>query len=75
MGQKGYAFNPAAFIARPKDPDNPAEALEGFFVIAADLIRSLDGPLRNTFLVGAENTEYGEKQNDYKAELRIRYHF
>ncbi len=43
---KGYAFNPAAFIARPKDPDNPAEASEGFFVVAADLIRSFDGPLQ-----------------------------
>jgi hypothetical protein len=43
---KGYAFNPAAFIARPKDPDNPTEALEGFVVVAVDLIRSFDGPLQ-----------------------------
>jgi len=43
---KGYAFNPVAFIARPKDPDNPTEALEGFYVVAADLIRSFDGPLQ-----------------------------
>jgi len=43
---KGYAFNPVAFIARPKDPDNPTEALEGFGVITADLIRSFEGPLQ-----------------------------
>jgi len=43
---KGYAFNPVAFTARSKDPDNPTEALEGFGVITADLIRSFEGPLQ-----------------------------
>ncbi|MBW2345734.1 MAG: hypothetical protein JRF53_17375, partial [Deltaproteobacteria bacterium] len=43
---KGYAFNPAAFVSRPKDPDNPTEALEGYYVITADLIKSFDGPLK-----------------------------
>ncbi|MBW1888320.1 MAG: hypothetical protein JRI52_08230, partial [Deltaproteobacteria bacterium] len=26
---KGYAFNPVAFVSRPKDPDDPTEALDG----------------------------------------------
>jgi hypothetical protein len=43
---KGYAFNPVAFVSRPKDPDNPTEALEGFYVVTADLIRSFKGPLK-----------------------------
>ncbi len=43
---KGYAFNPVAFVSRPKDPDNPTEALAGFYVITADLIRSFKGPLK-----------------------------
>ncbi len=43
---KGYIWNPSAFLDRPKDPDDPALALEGFVVVSADLIASFDGPLR-----------------------------
>ncbi len=43
---KGYAFNPVSFVSRPKDPDDPTEALEGYYVVTADLIRSFDGPLK-----------------------------
>jgi hypothetical protein len=43
---KGYIWNPAAFLDRPKDPDDPALALEGFIVVSADYIKSFDGPLR-----------------------------
>ena len=43
---KGYAFNPVAFVSRPKDPDDPTEALEGYYVVMADLIKSFGGPLK-----------------------------
>jgi len=43
---KGYAFNPVAFVSRPKDPDDPTEALEGYYVATADLIKSYQGPLK-----------------------------
>jgi len=43
---KGYAWNPVAFIDRPKDPDDPELSLEGFFVCSADYIKSLDGVLK-----------------------------
>jgi len=43
---KGYAINPVAFVSRPKDPDDPAEALEGYYAITADLIRSFRGHLK-----------------------------
>jgi hypothetical protein len=43
---KGYAWNPVAFIDRPKDPDEPDLALEGFWVISADYFRSFPGPLK-----------------------------
>ena len=43
---KGYAFNPVAFVSRPKDPDDPTEALEGYFILTADWIRSFKGPLK-----------------------------
>lgn len=43
---KGYAWNPVSFIDRPKDPQDPQEALEGFYVLTADFIKSLEGPLK-----------------------------
>ena len=43
---KGYAFNPVAFTSRPKDPDDPTEALEGYYVVSADLIKSFKGHLK-----------------------------
>ena len=43
---KGYAWNPVAFIDRPKNPDDPEISLEGFIVAGADYIKSLDGPLK-----------------------------
>ena len=43
---KGYAWNPAAFLDRPKDPDDPEVAQEGYIVTSADYIKSFDGPLK-----------------------------
>jgi len=38
-------------------------------------IKNLELRLRTTFLVGDSYAEFGEKQNDYRAELRVRYYF
>ncbi|MBE9542149.1 MAG: hypothetical protein IMF01_07505, partial [Proteobacteria bacterium] len=43
---KGYAWNPVAFIDRPKNPEDTALALEGFTVVSADYIKSFDGSLK-----------------------------
>ncbi|HUW29305.1 MAG TPA: hypothetical protein VMV97_11925 [Sulfuriferula sp.] len=43
---KGYAWNPVGFIQRPKDPDDPTLAREGYTFVAADFIRSFEGPLQ-----------------------------
>src|SRR3989304_3596971 len=43
---KGYAWNPVAFVDRPKNPDDPELSLEGFIVASADYIKSLEGPLK-----------------------------
>jgi hypothetical protein len=43
---KGYAWNPVAFIDRPKDPDDPELSLEGFIVCTADYIKSFDSVLK-----------------------------
>lgn len=47
---KGYAWNPVAFIDRPKDPDDPELALEAFIVATADYIKSFEGPLKTLAL-------------------------
>ncbi len=44
---KGYAWNPAGFINRIKDPNNPEEALEGYATVEAEWIKSFSGDLKN----------------------------
>ena len=43
---KGYAWNPVAFVDRPKNPDDPEIPREGYAVVTADYTASLNGPLR-----------------------------
>jgi hypothetical protein len=43
---KAYAWNPVGFIERPKDPNDPELAREGFTLLSADLIRNFAGPLQ-----------------------------
>jgi hypothetical protein len=38
-------------------------------------ITNLEMRFRGVTLLGDKHTEYGEKLNDYRLELRIRYHF
>lgn len=47
---KGYAWNPVGFVERPKDPNDPELAREGFTVLSADMVRSFDGPLQTVAL-------------------------
>src|SRR3990172_3210226 len=47
---KGYAWNPVAFVDRPKNPDDLELSLEGYIVAAADYIKSLEGPLKTVSL-------------------------
>lgn len=42
----GYFRNVVSFVDRPKDPEDPQEALEGFFVVSADFIKSFRGPVK-----------------------------
>lgn len=43
---KGYAWNPVAFLDRPKNPDDPEINLEGFVLAGVDYIQSFSGPLK-----------------------------
>jgi hypothetical protein len=67
---KGYAWNPVAFLDRPKNPDDPELPLEGFVIASADTIKSFDGPLK-TFaftpvllpVTDGLNEDFGSKNN------------
>jgi len=43
---KGYAWNPVAFLDRPKNPNDPELALEGYVVLSMDYIKSFPGELK-----------------------------
>ncbi len=64
---KGYAWNPVAFVDRPKDADDPTLNLEGFYMAGFDFIKSFDGPLKtfavSPFLLPVDydlNRDFGE---------------
>ena len=67
---KGYAWNPVAFVDRPKDPDEPEQAMEGYILATADYIKSFEGPLK-TFsftpvlfpVYDHVNGDFGNKNN------------
>ena len=62
---KGYAWNPVGFIDRPKDPNNPEEALEGYYGAGFDLIKSLDGSLRTVALTTAALPVWQDVNEDF----------
>ncbi|HHO48682.1 MAG TPA: hypothetical protein ENN06_09580 [Desulfobacteraceae bacterium] len=66
----GYAWNPVAFLDRPKDPDDPELNREGYIVATAEMIRSLAGPLQTVSLApvllpvdGDVNDDFGESDH------------
>jgi hypothetical protein len=74
---KGYAFNPVAFLERPKDPNDPDLSREGFSLASLDYVRSFDGALRtlalSTVLLpvdGQTNDEFGGR-DDLNIALKL----
>lgn len=68
---KGYAWNPAAFLDRPKDPDDPELPLEGYIVLAADWIRSFDGPLKTVSFTPVLLPVYDHVNDNFGTPNRI----
>jgi hypothetical protein len=63
---KGYAWNPIAFVERPKDPNDPQLAREGFMLADGDLIINRAGALQTVALTpvllpttGGLNKDFG----------------
>lgn len=79
---KGYAWNPAAFVDRPKDPDEPEQNLEGFIVASADYIKSFQGALKTVSLTPVlipvykhVNDTFGEVDNlNFAAKLYVLFY-
>ena len=67
---KGYAWNPVAFVDRPKDPDDPELGMEGFIVGTADYIRSFDGPLK-TFSFTHDAASFLHPGDEHLTQLKI----
>jgi len=62
---KGYAWNPVAFLDRPKDPDDPELALEGFVAVYADYIKSFSGPLKTFSFTPVLLPVYNDVNDDF----------
>lgn len=67
---KGYAWNPVAFADRPKNPNDPELAMEGFIVFTFEYIKSFKGILKTLSISPVIlpvneniNSEFGDKND------------
>ena len=62
---KGYAWTPAAFVDRTKNPDDPDLALEGFISLSADYIKSYSGALKTVSFTPVLVPVYDDINDDF----------
>ena len=76
---KGYAWNPVAFVDRPKDPDDPEQAMEGYVLATADYIKSFEGPLKTFSFTPVLFPVYDHVNDDFgnnnKLNIAGRFYF
>jgi hypothetical protein len=65
---KGYAWSPVAFLERPKDPEDPELAREGFFALAGSFVRSPGGALQNYSFTPLVVPTQSDLNGDFGAE-------
>jgi hypothetical protein len=65
---KGYAWSPVAFLERPKDPEDPELAREGFFALAGSFVRSPGGALQNYSFTPLVVPTHSDLNGDFGAE-------
>src|SRR4030043_914168 len=61
----GYAWNPVAFVSRPKDPEDPELAREGYIMASADYIKSFKGPRKHFFVTPVTFPVYKNVNEDF----------
>ncbi|MEX0961071.1 MAG: hypothetical protein WDZ63_17475 [Burkholderiales bacterium] len=65
---KGYAWSPVAFLERPKDPEDPELAREGFLALSVSFVRSPGGALQNYSLTPLLVPTHSDLNSDFGAE-------
>jgi hypothetical protein len=79
---KGYAWNPVGFVERPKDPNDPELAREGFTMLAADFIGNVEGDLKTVAFTpvllpagNGHNSDFGKPNHlNPAAKLYLLWH-
>ncbi len=64
---KGYAWNPIGFVERPKNPDDPELAREGYGMVDADWIYSSGGALQTIAFTPVLLPVRGDINSDFGA--------
>jgi hypothetical protein len=64
---KGYAFNPIGFVERPKDPNDPQLAREGFWMANSDFIFNPGGDLQTVAFTPVLLPVGGDVNSDFGA--------
>lgn len=64
---KGYAWNPIGFVERPKNPDDPELAREGYGMVDADWITSPGGALQTIAFTPVLLPVRGDLNGDFGA--------
>ncbi|MFZ1909257.1 MAG: hypothetical protein WAU52_09285, partial [Burkholderiales bacterium] len=64
---KGYAFNPMGFVQRPKDPNDPLLAREGYVMADGDLIWNPGGALQTVAFTPVLMPVASQANNDFGA--------
>jgi hypothetical protein len=65
---KGYAWSPVAFLERPKDPEDPELAREGFAALSGSFVRSPGGALQNYSFTPLVVPTQSDLNGDFGAE-------
>ncbi|WP_455218753.1 hypothetical protein [Kaarinaea lacus] len=77
---KGYAWNPVGFVERPKDPNEPDLAREGYTIVGGDWIISRPGNLQTIAITPIYlpvtddiNSDFGQEDNNLAAKVYFLY--
>ena len=70
---KGYAWNPAAFVDRPKNPDDPELPLEGYAGFSADYTKSFEGRLKTITVTPVILPVYRDFNDSFGVEKHLNF--
>ena len=77
---KGYAWNPVGFVERPKDPNEPDLAREGYTMVGGDWISSRPGNLQTIAITPIYlpvtddiNNDFGKEDNNFAGKVYFLY--